>query len=595
VLGSIEIEIDGVLLDLGGPSPRRLLAALIAADGSPVSDTVLAEVVWGGGPPKNFVSGLRVLVSRLRAALGPDAQKHLRRIRSGYSFDLPPEAIDHCRFSDLVGEGRRRLAAGDARRAVDVFESALALWRGHPWPELDDSMVVYGARATLVELQALAVEELQAARLKLGDTATAVAALSAAVAQAPHRERRWELLVLGLYRSGRQAHALAELRRARGLLADELGIEPGPALGGLEQRILIHDPTLLGTTPAALPLPPPDPATPPRPVVAQPGIARPLSSLVGRAHELKALDDLLAHQRLVTLLGPAGVGKTRVALEHATGHNAGEVWQIRLADIHAARDVAAAVAAAAGVVHLGGDPVAQIQHALAHRPGLLVLDNCEHLVEPVAELTLQLLTRCPELRILATSRTPLGIDGEHTTFLQPLPLRDEHGGDGAAVQLLFDRVRLHRAGWTPSNSDRQAAREICTTLDGLPLAIELAAARERAFGLDAIVTHLSQRLDVLGTAPKGLCQPAHQPAHRHRLEHRTTHPRRPCCAATAVALRRRVLLVGRRSGPTTQHRRGAGCAGIPGGPLGGHRRHLWLPSALPDAGNHPPLLPRRGP
>jgi predicted ATPase/DNA-binding SARP family transcriptional activator len=507
VLGSLEIEIDGVVVNLGGPGPRRLLAALTAANGSAVADSVLAELVWGSGPPANVASGLRVMVSRLRTALGPGTGQQLRRGQFGYSFDLPPGAVDHRRFSELVDDGRRRLAAAEARGAVDAFASALALWRGDPWPELADSVLASGARVALVELHGVAVEELQAARLELGDSAAAVAALSAAVGEAPYRERRWELLALGLYRGGRQAHALAELRRARSLLVDELGIEPGPELRSLESRMLTHDPTLLGPTHTAPPIPHPDPAPRSLPVAAQPGITRPLSPLVGRADELQRLDDLLTRRRLVTLTGPAGVGKTRLALEHATTQHTGEVWQARLADAHTDGDVAATVAAAAGVIHLGGDLVALIQHALADRPGLLVLDNCEHLIGPVAELTRRLLTGCPELRILTTSRAPLEVDGEHAFLLQPLPVLDDNGEDGAAVELLFERVRLHRTGWAPTDAERQVGRDICGMLDGLPLAIELAAARERAFGLNTIATHLAERLSVLGNAPRGSVNP----------------------------------------------------------------------------------------
>jgi predicted ATPase/DNA-binding SARP family transcriptional activator len=504
VLGTLEIEIDGALVALGGPNPRRFAEALLSAEGSAVSDPVLAELVWGAHPPDDIRGGLRVLASRLRSALGPGGRGVLTRVESGYRLAVAVESTDHGRFTELVGEGVRLLADREARKAAQAFESALMLWRGQPWAALGDALVAEAARVTLVELQAMAVEGLQAARLELGDAAAAVAALSAAVAEAPYRERRWELLALGLYRSGRQAHALAELRRARGLLVDELGVEPGPALRDLERRMLTHDPTLLGPRTIAAPLAEPDPIRPRRP-----GITRPWSSLVGRADELQTLDDLLTHQRLVTLLGPAGVGKTRLALDHATTRDPGrgEVWLARLAEVHAAQDVATAVAAAVGVVHLAGDLVALTQHALADRPGLLVLDNCEHLTDPVGVLTPRLLAGCPDLRILATSRAPIDVDGEHILPLQPLPVLDEHGDDGAAVTLLFDRVRSNRAGWRPSDAERRAGREICTMLDGLPLAIELAAARERAFGLAAIATHLAGRLDVLATAPKGSLNP----------------------------------------------------------------------------------------
>jgi len=500
VLGPLEVEIDGVVVDLRGRRPRRLLAALIAAGGSPVADSVLAEVVWGAVAPTNVVNALQVLVSRLRSALGPGGRHHLRRHPLGYSFAPLPDTTDHSRFSRFVNDGRRWLTEGEAQKAADAFGSALALWRGHPWPELDNSQVASSSRARLVELRELAVEELQSARLKLGDTATAVAALSEAVAQAPYRERRWELLALGLYRGGRQAHALAALRRVRELLVDELGIEPAPALRELERRMLHHDPALILATPPARPTPHLDPAPPMRYRVRP---LRPLTSLVGRNEELTQLGELMRARRLVTLLGPAGVGKTRLALEHAAAAMAhGEVWLARLAEVRTPAEVAAAVAAAVGAMHLAGDPIGMCR-ALAGRVVVLVLDNCEHLLDPAAELALTLLAGCPELRILATSRAPLNIDGEHTLTLEPLPIREE----GGAVGLLLDRVRSYRAFWQPTLTDHLSAREICTTLGGLPLAIELAAPRERVFGLPQLAAHLRESLQVLGPVPRGSPSP----------------------------------------------------------------------------------------
>jgi DNA-binding SARP family transcriptional activator len=250
VLGPLECAVDGVGVQLGGPTPRRLFAALSAARGAPVADAALVELVWRGRPVTDAVAALRVLVSRLRSALGPEARCRLHRDTAGYSLDLPDGATDHGRFRASVGRGRRLLAEGSPAEAIGVFEAALALWRGQPWPELDDAPLAAGARASLLELREVAVEEAQAAHLELGDVGTAVAALSAAVITAPYRERRWELLALGLYRGARQAHALAELRRARSVLAGELGVRPGPALCELERRILAQDPTLLLPDPA---------------------------------------------------------------------------------------------------------------------------------------------------------------------------------------------------------------------------------------------------------------------------------------------------------------------------------------------------------
>ncbi|MFJ4658935.1 BTAD domain-containing putative transcriptional regulator [Nocardia sp. NPDC088792] len=498
VLGPIEVEADGRTIDLGGPVPRRLLAALSVTVGVPVSDAVLSELVWGGDRPRQSLGTLRVVASRLRSALGPDGRELLQRNGSGYLLVVPPDRTDRGRFTGLVTDGVRLLAARDAERGGRLLQQALELWRGEPWPELDQAQAHGPAaeRTRLRELRDVAVEELQAARLACGETAAAVADLSEAVTEAPFRERRWELLALGLYRSGRQAQALAELRRVRELLVEELGVESGPALRDLERRMLDHDPGLL-----LVESPHSHTVTPPRP---QQSIGRPLSAFVGRRHEMGLLANLSNERRMVTLVGPAGVGKTRLAVEYCTAQvDSMDRWLVRLGDVHDGDGAATAIAAALGLVDLTGSVLPLVCRALTMQPGLLVLDNCEHLIEPIAELSMMLLANCPDLRILATGRQPLGIDGEQVLVVEPLPTRAADGTDGAAMELLIDRVRSARPGWQPTGDDRDAAREICATVDGLPLAIELAAARERAFGLTGIATHIRDRLDVLGPTPRG--------------------------------------------------------------------------------------------
>ncbi|OIJ90356.1 hypothetical protein BIV25_32065 [Streptomyces sp. MUSC 14] len=502
VLGPIEVEIDGVVAELGGPVPRRLLAALAAGVGAPVSLSTLAEEVWDAELTAGVTNAIRVTVHRLRSALGPQERGRLESTPQGYRLALPTEATDGGLFEQGVERGTGELAAADPSGAVRTLESALALWRGRPWAELGESLHVSGRRARIVELRDVAVEELQAARLARGDTARAVAALSQSVIEAPYRERRWELLALGLYRSGRQAHALAELRRVRGLLCEELGTEPGPALRQLEQRMLVHDPSLLILpTPASAPTrsdepPSADPESPP------PAIPRPLTRLIGRTRELAQLGMELAASRLVTITGPAGVGKTRLAVEHAADR--ADARLVRLADIRSPEVITPAIAAAAGMTHTAGDPLAAIARVLADRQELLVLDNCEHLTDALAGVVLSLLARCPKLRILATSRGALGLDGEYVLTLAPLPV---HGQGGTAVELLFDRVRAHRTGWTPTARDIDAAATICTVLDGLPLAIELAAARARSFGLVDMAALVHEGFDALGNPARGTVSP----------------------------------------------------------------------------------------
>ncbi|MFE3188211.1 BTAD domain-containing putative transcriptional regulator [Nocardia sp. NPDC059240] len=491
VLGPIEVEVDGVARELGGPVPRRMLAALATGSGSAVEDSVLAELVWGAGLTDEVKNMMRVVVHRLRTALGPEGRAVIERTARGYRLTAP---CDDELFATQVGTGLRLLADGDPGAAADQLTGARELWRGEPWAELEDTLQVSGLRIRLAELHDVAVEELQAARLASGDTTQAVAELSEAVIETPFRERRWELLALGLYRTGRQAQALDELRRVRSLFVDELGVEPGPALRELERRILEHDPGLLLVR-APVPSAPADPAVMPATV------PRPSTRFIGRRAESSLLTALLAESHLVTVTGPAGVGKTRFVLEHAADRP--DTWLVRLADVHDPTAVVPAIAAALGLTQSTGELMAAVQRVIGDRSAVLILDNCDHLVEHL-DFVLPLLGRCPRLRILTTSRRPTGIEGERVLPLRPLPIDGEESG---AVELFLDRARAHRADWQPTPADRKAARTVCEVLDGLPLAIELAAARAHSIGLTDLAERLGERLDILGATPSGSISP----------------------------------------------------------------------------------------
>lgn len=242
VLGATAVEIDGVAVGLGGPVPRRVLTALLATRGHPLSDDRLFDQVWGA-TTRDMTAALRVVVWRLRTAL--PVRETLSRTEFGYTLTVPETATDTELFTSGIRHGLALLAAGDGPGAVRTLESALRLWRGDPWLDLGESAHTHTLRRPLTELREVAVEELQAAHLSCGNTLSAVAALQAAVDESPYRERRWELLALALYRSGRQAHAFAALRRVHHLLATEIGVAPGPALRTLQHRMLTHDPALL--------------------------------------------------------------------------------------------------------------------------------------------------------------------------------------------------------------------------------------------------------------------------------------------------------------------------------------------------------------
>ncbi|WP_165956516.1 ATP-binding protein [Kribbella antibiotica] len=479
VLGPVRVLVDGTVVEVGGALPRRLIAALALADGKPVSDDRLAQAMWDDQPPAKAAAAMQAYVSRLRSALGTTYRNRLGRTPAGYF--LHADEIDVRRCAELIEAARGQLAGDRPEEARIRLTEALELWRGEPYAELPDGLAE-AERGRLAELREVALEDLAAARLGTGDAAEAVVQLEQLVREQPLRERRWALLVLGLYRCDRQGDALATLRRVRELLADQLGVDPGSELQELERQVLVQDPRLRLAAPMRVARPVP--------------IRRPLTTFLGRSAELSLLTARMDRHRLVNLVGPAGVGKTRLLVEYlATLGPAADPWAARLADVPDGSGVAAAVADAVGVV-VSGDPVVAIVDGIGTASALLVLDNCEHVVAAAAELVDRLTQSCPGLRILATSREPLGVDGEITVPVQPL-------SPAPAVELLADRVRAVRPGWEPNPSELIAAQRIATALDGLPLAIELAAARARVLGLGEIADRLDDRFAVLGPVPRG--------------------------------------------------------------------------------------------
>ncbi|WP_448627800.1 BTAD domain-containing putative transcriptional regulator [Geodermatophilus sp. URMC 64] len=487
VLGPTEVRRGGEVRELRGGAPRRLLTVLAAARGEPVTDVRLAELLWGGAPPDRWAATLQSHVSRLRTALGDDDRSVLRRAGDGYALVLPAGALDADTAAQLVA---RAAAEADPRAAVAHLTAALELWRGTPFDDAgdDDLSGVGPERARLTELREQAIEQRLALRLGLGDAVAVLPELTARTAERPFRERGWELLVLALYRTGRQGDALAALRRVRSLLDAELGISPGEELQRLESAVLNQDPRLLLGAP---PAPAAAPRTP---------IRRPATRFVGRGTELARLAAAVADAPLITVTGPGGVGKTRLVVELlADRADPDGPWLVRLADVSGAGFVALSVAAALGLSEVHGDGVAAVTTALAGRRGLLVLDNCEHVLDETAELVARLLDAAPGLTVLATSREPLGVEGEVVLPLAPLA--------GDAVALLTDRVAAVRPGWTPSAEDAEALTRIATALDGLPLALELAAARSRLLALPELAGHLHDALTFSARTGRGGLNP----------------------------------------------------------------------------------------
>ncbi len=465
LLGALEALREGSSLELGGPRQRALLALLLLEPGRPVSAATLADELWDGQPPPSAETTLRSYVSRLRRSVGAQT---LVSEAAGYRLAVPADALDSHRFEELLREGRDALARGSAAFAAELLQAALALWRGPAFADVAEHGALASEARRLDELRLVCVEERIEADLALGRHDTVVPELRALVAQEPLRERLWRLLVLALYRSQRQAEALAAYREAHRLLDEELGLEPGEELRQLEAAILRHE--VEAPAPAAHAELPHDATT-----------------FVGRADELAELEDLLRDRRLVTLTGLGGTGKTRLALEvarrsaHARG---GNVWFVELTAIADGALVVPAVASSIGVDTATVDAVVERLRPL---DALLVLDNCEHVVDACALLVADLLRSCPNLRMLATSRVSLGTPGETDFALAPLPT-------DAAVLLFLDRAAALRRDFS---GDETTIAAICRELDGLPLAIELAAARAKALSPSEIAARLDDRFRFL--------------------------------------------------------------------------------------------------
>ncbi|MEU6019881.1 BTAD domain-containing putative transcriptional regulator [Micromonospora sp. NPDC047134] len=492
VLGPLVAEVDGREVDLGGPRQRAVLAVLLTAHGSSVSAERLLAQVWSDREPPAMTT-LLGYVAALRRALEPDraaraAARLLVREGPGYALRIPAEAVDAERFTRLVTEGGRHLDRGEPQAALDHLDEGLGLWRGPAYADFPDAPFAASTVARLDSLHATARELRLAALLDVGELATAIGELQALVIEHPLRERGWELLAIALYRAGRQGDALAVLREARERLATELGTDPGPSLLRVQDAILRQDEALGAAAPPA-------PAKAVTSMPANRNLPAAISSFVGRTTEQARLHALLAAHHLVTVTGPGGVGKTRLVTESLrTRTDPDGPWLVELAGVPDDALLTRTVADALGLPVPAGP--AELARLVGPRRTLIVLDNAEHLVGGVAELASGLLSAGEEVRILVTSREPLGIPGEALLELASLPPED-------AVRLLIARMALVLPGDAQTEVDWPAARKLCEELDGLPLAIELAAAQCRALSLRDILSQLDDRFALLGTGPSG--------------------------------------------------------------------------------------------
>ena len=484
LLGPVEVVADGHRLPVHGGKVLGLVALLALDVGRTVPTSRLVDGLYRE-PPRTVENALQQLVAKLRRSLAEAGSPDQVVTRSGgYSLDVPADAVDACRFERTATLARAALAAGDDTRGVQLLREALALWRGEALAGALLEGEAAGLRARLAELRDAAVDDRIDGELRLGRHAALVAELEAMVAATPLRERRWGQLVVALYRCGRQSDALGAYRQARDTLAEQLGVRPGPALRDLEAAVLTHDPAL----------------APPEGGDRAPArrIPRARTSCLGREVEIAQIAELLRAPGLTTLVGPGGVGKTRLALEVAAGLPGVTHW-VELAPV-VAGGVGEAIGRAVGVddVAVADEKVlvTVLGRALAARRTALVLDNCEHLVAEVAAVVSDLLDEVPGLWVLATSREPLGVPGETVAPVPPLPLH-------AAVALFAERARA--AGVPVAERDTGPAgpvADICRSLDGLPLAVELAAARARHLGVAEIARRMDERFDLLTAGPR---------------------------------------------------------------------------------------------
>jgi predicted ATPase/DNA-binding SARP family transcriptional activator len=500
ILGPLEMFHAGVSVVLGGPRHRALLAVLLVHAGEVVSAARLIHALWGDEPPKTASALLHVRIAELRGALRggrPERSGGLLTRGSGYLLQIGRDELDAARFEELAATGRQALTGGDYQRASTFLREALALWRG---PALADVADEPFARAEVTRLEALRVQAMEdrlEADLALGLHGEVVVELEGLVAEHPLRERFWCQFMLALYGAGRQGEALRAYQAVRELLIDRLGVEPGVELQRRHTAILRQDPALAVRGAPVVPAV----QTPPN------NLSTPLTSFLGRDRELAEVRALLQVSRLVTVTGVGGAGKSRLAVEAATAwlpdHPDG-TWIVELAALFQPGLVVPAVAATLGVrEHPDRSLIEVLADRLRAAQVLLVLDNCEHLVGEVADVVQRLLGACPRLQILVTSRERLGITGE---VLQPMSgltvpaagvSTASAVGRAAAVQLLVARACAVAPGFNLSDTTAAAVAQICQRLDGLPLAIELAAARANALDVAQIAARLDDRFRLL--------------------------------------------------------------------------------------------------
>ncbi|MFU8854461.1 AfsR/SARP family transcriptional regulator [Micromonospora sp. SL1-18] len=542
VLGTVELQVAGRPATPLAPAIRALLARLVLSAGRVVSADALTDALWGDQPPADATNALQLRVSKLRRALvTAGAGGGLLVTRApGYQLAVAPDAVDAYRFERLLDRARDATTGDGPAAALVCFDEALRLWRGPVLADVGEAGWALAEVARLAELRLGAVEDRLELLLEAGRQAEAVADLERLVVAHPLRERLHRLLMLALYRGGRQADAVTAYHALRHRLADELGIDPAPELQALAEAILrqqvpapmpVASAHALADRPVAPPLAPAapphaHPVAPPHahpvdrpaptraaaaatriPAPAERDLPRRLASVIGRQDDVQRVLDRLREARVVTLTGPGGVGKTTLALEavRRVDHPlADRLHLVRLSAVASGTDLPEAVADQLGVATGGPGPAATAALVawLGADRALLVVDNCEHVIDEAAELVERLVEECPALTVLTTSREALAVPGETQLAVAPLGVPDGPAdlarlGDSPAVALFVDRARAVRPGFVLDEATAPLVADICRQLDGMPLAIELAAARVKALPPVEIAARLHDRFALL--------------------------------------------------------------------------------------------------
>ncbi|SDN05705.1 Predicted ATPase [Geodermatophilus siccatus] len=475
VLGPLRLVVDGRVVDVRGPKRRAVLALLALAEGRTVPVDTLVDALWPSEVPESGRQALHSHVSRLRGHLGSAAAR-LETEPDGYRLVLEGDALDVARARALLAAARSR-GRQDPAGALAVLREARALWRGPVLSDLTDVLPIAAAVEECTRLLREVTDALIGSAIAAGKAEEVLGLAAASLADDPLREPAVLLLVRALAATGRAPEALRTARGYRQRLAEETGLDPSPELDQLEREVAGG---------AAGPVPGPRVSV------------RPATRLIGRDAEVAALHRRLESERLVTLVGPGGVGKTRVAVEVA--RRSGTTATLLLAPVTDPAAVPHALAAALGLEVVRGDVLAACVAVLGDRPGLLVVDNCEHLLDAVRDAVDAVLSACPRVAVLATSREPLGLAAECVVRLAPLPLPD---GDRdlarvPSVAVFLDRADRVRPGPPPTPDELRTVADIVHRLDGMPLAIELAAGRLSTFSLTDLRSRLTRSLDLLG-------------------------------------------------------------------------------------------------